>query len=227
MGFGAQEIRELKEDLVERMELEHQWDSSVDTTIYTGDGYHKKVTLKAISTPSTMSDAGILYTKLDGSDSELHYLDDAGTEAQLTKDGALNLDNMNKSYVYAVMSADQDISSLATVQFDTETYDTSSEYNPATYRFTANEAGLYVVAFKINFYTEIDIHIYKNGSSIKNFEVYNLLDPYLSAYFTHAYARSCYVPLAASDYIEIKAAGTSYAYETFNDNKSYLSIMRI
>jgi len=235
MGFGAQEIRQFKEDVQERMELEHQWANSVDTSAGDADGFHKKTTLKSISTPSAIVGAGILYTKLEGEDSELHYLDDADTETQLTKDGTINFDALDKSYVYVKMSADtQDVSSLATVEFDDEITDDSDEFNPATYKFTANKTGLYLVTFKINFYKNVDLYIYKNGVEEKGCSI-TFLDYQSGGYaHWHNYGRAFYVSLAATDYIEIKAEGYSniaarYAGSSspMANTDSFLSIMRV
>jgi subtilisin-like proprotein convertase family protein len=52
------------------------------------DGY---ITLEQISDPTNYEDKGFIYSKSDGGDSELFYMDDSGNVVQLTKDGNLNV----------------------------------------------------------------------------------------------------------------------------------------
>lgn len=79
-GKGAEEIRKAKTLVVERLDLDHNFDgTSNDTDSASCDGYHKKVTLKtlgvtstvAMATPATYlpaidTDAGILAMCTDG-----------------------------------------------------------------------------------------------------------------------------------------------------------------
>lgn len=44
-----------------------------------------------VSDPTQVADQGMLYTKDDGGDTELYYIDDGGAVAQLTEDGGLKL----------------------------------------------------------------------------------------------------------------------------------------
>lgn len=53
-------------------------------------GEHAQVTLPELgSDPSAVADTGFVYTKDDGADTELFYLDDSGNVVQITTDGAL------------------------------------------------------------------------------------------------------------------------------------------
>ena len=79
-GKGAEEIRNAKSLLIERLELDHNFDgTSNDTESASCDGYHHRVTLKtlgvtstvAMATPATYlpavdTDAGILAMCTDG-----------------------------------------------------------------------------------------------------------------------------------------------------------------
>lgn len=80
---GALRIRNLKRDTRERLELDHSWDGDND------DGLHKKVTLLESSTPSTVTDAGVVFSKDLSGTTELHYVDSAGNEVQITSSGVL------------------------------------------------------------------------------------------------------------------------------------------
>ena len=87
---GDDRIRELKDALVEREGQDHYWPAS--GTVYDDDdcGFHSKVTLlEQGSAPASKANAGRLYTKDDGGDTELYYKDDSGNEIQVTEDGAL------------------------------------------------------------------------------------------------------------------------------------------
>lgn len=79
-------IRKLQVAVRERMAIDHIW--KVGAT----DGYHKQVTLGAISKPTHITGYGIVYTKDVGSGViELFYEDAAGNELQLTAAGAQNI----------------------------------------------------------------------------------------------------------------------------------------
>lgn len=79
-GDGGQEIREFKEDVEQRMQLDHYWDSATDTALPEADGYHKQVTLKALlSSPTPLSGAGVLYTQTSNGVVDLFYKNSTGT----------------------------------------------------------------------------------------------------------------------------------------------------
>lgn len=75
-------IRDLKRDIRERMEGDHDWDDVVNA------GQHKKVSLQEqAGDPTTVSNIGYVYTKMVGAATELFYKNDAGTVVQLTSGG--------------------------------------------------------------------------------------------------------------------------------------------
>jgi hypothetical protein len=56
------------------------------------DGEHVQVTLpESAGDPTNATDTGFVYTKDDGGDTELFYIDAAGNVVQLTVDGAINI----------------------------------------------------------------------------------------------------------------------------------------
>lgn len=80
--FGAQEIRELKEDIRERGEVDHSWAGDAS------DGAHKKVTLiEQGSDPSAVANQGFFYTKDVSGVTEAFYRDSSGNISQLTNQG--------------------------------------------------------------------------------------------------------------------------------------------
>lgn len=57
-------IRNNKTIIKERLELDHNMDGVLDTSLATADGYHKKLTLpKSANNPDSMADANIFFTK--------------------------------------------------------------------------------------------------------------------------------------------------------------------
>lgn len=78
-------IRDLKRDIRERGEIDHDWD---DTT---NSGKHNKVTLQQLgAAPTNISNEGYVYQKNVGSNGELFYEDEAGNEVQITAVGEIN-----------------------------------------------------------------------------------------------------------------------------------------
>ena len=76
---GAQQIRNLKDDIFERMIVDHSWVGDVN------DGKHIQVTLRQAGSDPTL-DAGdvALYAKPVGNKSQLFFLDQDGNAVQLT-----------------------------------------------------------------------------------------------------------------------------------------------
>jgi hypothetical protein len=76
-------LRNLKQDIRERGEVDHDWDDTAD------GGKHESVTLKVQgSDPVLTGTDAAVYGKDDGSgDTELYFEDDSGNVVQLTKDG--------------------------------------------------------------------------------------------------------------------------------------------
>lgn len=83
--LGASRIRNLRADIRERMELDHDWSSDLNTA-----GRHKKTTLEEqASDPTAIANYGILYTKDVAGTTELFYRDSAGNVIQITVGGNL------------------------------------------------------------------------------------------------------------------------------------------
>lgn len=80
---GALRIRNLKEDVQERGEVDHSWAGDAN------DGAHKKVTLlEQAGNPSSAANTGFLYTKDVAGITELFWEDSSGNILQLTSGGA-------------------------------------------------------------------------------------------------------------------------------------------
>lgn len=148
-GLGADNMRTLKRDAEERMQLDHHWTSSLDITVETADGYHKKATLKSSTAPASMSDAGIIYAKDVSAKSQLHYKNNDGVETKITEGGKLNIYDNIKS------------PSLCRVESGAITFDLLNEINLTTKKFTPVNAGRYL--FKLGT-SSISIEVY--GSSV-------------------------------------------------------------
>jgi hypothetical protein len=80
---GALRIRNLKRDIRERAEIDHDWDDVTDA------GKHKKVTFvdPLGAKPTASADEGYLYTKDIAAKAELHWEDEDGNEVQVTSGG--------------------------------------------------------------------------------------------------------------------------------------------
>lgn len=89
---GGDQIRDLKTDTRERMEVDHSFDGD------TNDGAHKKVTLlEQASNPTSAANTGFLFTKDVSGVTEVFYMDSAGTVKQLTSSGVLNVSLNSKT----------------------------------------------------------------------------------------------------------------------------------
>ena len=79
---GAGHIRNIKEDVYERMVVDHSWLGDAN------DGKHQKVTLLALSADPTLDTGEVaLYAKPVGSKSQLFFRDQDGNAVQLTFSG--------------------------------------------------------------------------------------------------------------------------------------------
>lgn len=54
LGYGDDYIRNALEDIEERLILDHNMEDIIDTSLPTADGYHKKVTMPALSADPTV-----------------------------------------------------------------------------------------------------------------------------------------------------------------------------
>jgi hypothetical protein len=85
---GAGKIRDFKEDIRERVDVDHYMDESGTQADH---GQHRQINFQApISTPTDAANKAFLYGKDVSGKIELHWLDEDGNEVQLTSAGALN-----------------------------------------------------------------------------------------------------------------------------------------
>lgn len=107
-GDGDDEIVSLKARVKERMELDHHFSGELDPLEGDCDGYHKKITLKALDDdPTPLTGTGVIYTKEVDGIIELFFMDEAtGVVNQLTEQGVLSLNTLandldinNKSFM--------------------------------------------------------------------------------------------------------------------------------
>lgn len=85
-SLGDDDIREFKRAIRERLATDHVMldDEAGSSTI----GYHKKCTLvEQTAAPSSVTNAGIVYTKEVNNITELFFIDSSGSETQLTSGG--------------------------------------------------------------------------------------------------------------------------------------------
>lgn len=81
---GAQRIRHIKEDLRERLEVDHSLDGD------THDGKHNKVTLRTVAAPTLDTGDMAVYAKTVSGKPELFVKDSDGNEIQITTTGSIN-----------------------------------------------------------------------------------------------------------------------------------------
>lgn len=86
INLGAGRIRDLKENVRERANIDHSWGDALD------NGKHYQATLINIGgTPSTRSGTdGLLWASAVGNNTELFYQDSSGRTVQLTSDGVVS-----------------------------------------------------------------------------------------------------------------------------------------
>jgi hypothetical protein len=117
---------------------------------------------------------------------------------------------------------------LTKIQFNTELFDTNSNYDTSTYRFTPTVAGYYQVNTSVNFGTSRTIYIvsiYKNGSRGLGGE--NVFSGTLSA-TTSLNAQNVVQMNGTTDYLEVFAysdSGTNAI--TTGINSTYFSAAMI
>lgn len=88
VSAGAGKIRDLKQDIRERMAKDHYMAIAGTDADH---GEHSKVTFQApISTPSNVANKGFIYGKDVSAKIELHWEDEDGDEVQLTAGGAMS-----------------------------------------------------------------------------------------------------------------------------------------
>lgn len=80
---GAEDIRQVKEDVQEREVEDHSWAGDAN------DGKHKVIQLMEQTSPTAVADHGYLFTKVAETKAELHFKDESSNEIQLTRKGAI------------------------------------------------------------------------------------------------------------------------------------------
>ena len=121
---------------------------------------------------------------------------------------------------------------LATlVEFDSETYDSDSEFDTTTHRFTATNAGFYLVTAHIGASgmgngDGISIAIHKNGAQVSSHTDYS---EKLSGFRTVEVEVSDILQLGAGDFVDIRAtAGASGTRSLITTSqRTWLSIHRL
>jgi len=98
-GDGDDKIVENQVDLKQRLELDHNMDGILNTALPTADGYHKKVTMKALTQaaehPTPLTGSGVIYTKEVDGIIELFFKESStGVANQLTENGVINLNTL-------------------------------------------------------------------------------------------------------------------------------------
>ena len=140
--LGDDDIREFKQQVRERLAVDHDYRSSEagaeSVTVPTGTiGYHVKVTLtERAADPTNVANAGILYTKDDGGDTELYWEDDSGNVKQLTKDGALNI----AATEAVLLTGDQTIAGVKTFSSSPIVPTPTTDYQAATKKYMDDNA---------------------------------------------------------------------------------------
>lgn len=174
-GLGAQNIRDTKEMFHERLAVDHNMDGVIDEGA-SQDGTHKQVTLKAkTGTPSSISGAGIVYSKNRTIDSveyiELCYLDGDGNEVFITEKGVLAI-----SQAQYLLASDDDAVSLGSsygsnIAFSTEDDKVPDELIWDNELFVCSLAGFYLVSVMCNSSNAISLAIYLNDVSYTEWDI--------------------------------------------------------
>ena len=153
----------------------------------------------------------------------------AGTQIlNISSAGILTFPKQSGCYVY--LSANQSITAgtETKINFDTVVYDVQNEYDTTNYRFTANEAGIYVITASIVF------DVAASGNRLRGFLKvngnYKLITGYTTAddYYHHITFGKV-LRLNAGDYVEIFAKNGT-ADDTITSSSEYdtfLSIAKI
>ena len=116
LNEGADRITEFKKDIRERVEEDHYWDL---TGTDADHGEHTKVTLREqASDPTNATNKGFLYTKNDGTATELYFEDEVGNVLQLTNGGVSQLTVSNNRYTGSNVLDESSITYAATITPD-------------------------------------------------------------------------------------------------------------
>jgi hypothetical protein len=124
----------------------------------------------------------------------------------------------------AYLSSNQSVTSatLTKVTLNTEEFDTNSNFNSTTYRFTPTVAGYYQISASIQFGSGSNtsiagVYIYKNGVNVKN-----TITSYTSAILN--YTIPCVTAVVflngSTDYIELYGYNTASTTPNFNGSSA-------
>jgi len=98
-SLGDDRIRETKRAVQELLNVDHDAELTGNQVDSDTSGYHTTVHLKEQTTPTTVSDVGVVYAKESSGISELYFLDSSGNEVQLTVGGKIQGINLANNSV--------------------------------------------------------------------------------------------------------------------------------
>lgn len=189
---GALEIRDLKQDIEERMDLDHYWAVELDTSVAGGDGYHKKITLKNYTDLLFTNEGTVLYTKETDGKVVPYYFDEDGNEVNFLPEFFYDC-LKSQTVIYAEGTG----TGTSTPVAFTEIIDANNDFSGNT--FTCPMTGKYLFSIAGAYTT----YIYKNGLSY-----ITITDPWISYI-------SIPLNLVAGDAITIRGSGTIYFMSIF------------
>jgi len=113
-NLGATRIRELKQDIRERLDLDHIMDDDDDD-----DGRHRVVSLiEQASDPSNLTNQHKVYSKDVGGVTEIFFRDDSGDIQQITNNGKLLILATNNAWTKGQAVTELPITYAATITPD-------------------------------------------------------------------------------------------------------------
>lgn len=112
------------------------------------------------------------------------------------------------------------------VTFNTETYDTNSEFDPGTSRVTIRDDGYYLVTACIKFTAAIadklyHASIYKNGAAVNSSTTQSSSTGAINSNVMDV------INASAGDYIEVYAAHTSATSKDIDHNYSFMAVSKL
>lgn len=145
VGLGAAEIRRVKNDVKERLAVDHYFDGELNNALSACEGRHEAVRFNAISDPTAMSGAGIIYTK-ESPNKVLNYRDASGSVVNLVNNGII-VKSAGQLAGGCTFSASKSTATAAgIIIFNNVILDSLSCYGSGTGIFTAPSTGVYVFA---------------------------------------------------------------------------------
>ena len=88
-------MQEIKGAVQERENVDHYWPLTGTEVSDSATGEHRKVTLRTGDAPSKVADKGFVYVKDVSNKAELFYIDEDGTEIQITSGGKILSASLN------------------------------------------------------------------------------------------------------------------------------------